>query len=395
MTTSSLDAQLEELLSEDAASAIERESSTFDEIIGPFQQRIVLFGAGNLGRKALRALRTHHIEPLAFSDNAAALWGTEIDGVKVLSPNDAAKQYGDSAVFFITIFSPGSSFRATTPQLLGLSCVKVVSFLSLLWKYPLECLPHMLVDLPHRILRQKGDVWKAYTLLDDDTSRREYVAQVQWRLRQDFDVLPPPMIQEQQYFPDDLFTLRVGEFFVDCGAFDGDTIRAIIKRRTDFGRIVAFEPDPSTFERLEKCLSELRDDVREKISAHRLGIGATKGTVRFEAAGSLGSKISDQGEIEVECDVLDEFLDGSTPTYVKMDIEGAELDALRGAEKIMQQNATIWAVCVYHKPNDLWRVPLLIASHCKDHHFFLRKYEGEMWESVCYAVPSARLSARP
>jgi len=366
---------------------MERERSTFDEITAPFQRRLVLFGAGTVGRIALRALRSHSIEPLAFSDDAAALWGTEIDGVRVLPRVDAAHQFGRSAAFVVTTRA-GSGFSSIRRELLDLSCAKVVPFLSLLWKYPL---PQTLVELPHRILRQEVEVRKAFALLGDDISRREYVGQVRWRLQQDFDLLPPPISQEQ-YFPDDLFTLVAGEVFVDCGAFDGDTIRAIIKRRTDFGRIVALEPDPTNFERLQEYLSGLPKAIRDKISPRRLGVGAVKGKVLFEAGGTVGSKVSDHGDVEVECDVLDHLLEGCTPTYVKMDVEGAEIDALHGAERTVAQNSAIWAVCVYHRPEDLWRVPLLISSHSEEYRFFLRKYQPDVSESVCYAVPSKRLS---
>jgi FkbM family methyltransferase len=390
MATPSLETQLDALLGEDFASAIEREKTTFDELTAPFGRRLVLFGAGNLGRKVLRVLRSQGIEPLAFADDTTTLWGTKIDGVPVLSPVAAADQFGRSAAFVVTIFTRGSNLSSLRMRLLELSCVKVVPFLSLLWKYPHECLPHMAVDLPHRILRQKDDVRDAFILLGDDVSRREYVTQVRWRLLQDFDVFLPPISQEQ-YFPDDLFTLVAGEVFVDCGAFDGDTIRAIIKRRPDFGRIVALEPDPTNFQHLEEYLSELPSLIRDRISPLRLALGAVKGKVRFEAAGTEGSKISEQGEVEVECDVLDDLLDGCIPTYIKMDIEGAESDALRGATRVIHQNSAIWAVCLYHKPEDLWRVPLLINSCSDGYSFFLRKYQPEVWESVCYAVPSKRL----
>jgi FkbM family methyltransferase len=388
MAVVALEDQLEDLLSEPITSAMEREKSTFDELTAPFEQ-IILFGAGNTGKKTLQVLRSHGIEPLAFADNAAAIWGQEIEGVRVLSPVDAAAKFGRSAVFVITILA--GNFLLIRKQLVELSCSKVVSFLSLFWKHPLECLPYWLVDLPHRTLSQKNDVLKAFALLGDDESRREYVAQVRWRLLQDFDSLPPPSTRDQ-YFPDDLFTLEANEVFVDCGSFDGDTIRAILKRRTDFRGIVALEPDPINFNRLQQYLSELPNVIRDKILPLRLGVGAVKGKFRFEAAGNQGSNFSEQGEIEAECNALDNILDGYTPTYVKMDVEGAELDTLSGAIRIMHQNFAIWAVSLDHKSEDLWRLPLFISSHTHGYRFFLRKYIGEIWDTVCYAVPKHRMA---
>ena len=79
---------------------------------------------------------------------------------------------------------------------------------------------------------------------------------------------------------------------------------------------------------------------------------------------------------------------------MKLDVEGAEFDALKGAAGILNRGATVWAVCVYHKQGDMWQLPLpLHASVPAEHYrFFLRKHGGEIFDTVCYAVPSSRLS---
>ena len=79
--TDALRNELEELLSEDIASAQRREREAFDELASPYQERLVLFGAGNLGRRVLTVLRGSGVEPLAFADSNAALCGQEIEGV--------------------------------------------------------------------------------------------------------------------------------------------------------------------------------------------------------------------------------------------------------------------------------------------------------------------------
>ena len=389
MSGSRAEAQIKSLLNESIDSAKERERSTFDAITAPFQRRLVLFGAGNLGRAVLQILRQDGIEPLAFADNAGNLWGNEVHGVKVLSPADAAQQFGESATFVVTAFRPGLDFLSIRQQLRSLSCARVVSFASLFWKHP-ECMPYLLLDLPHHLLLQKEKVWQAFAVLGDEMSRNEYVGQIRWRLFQDFDALPPPARQEQ-YFPDDLFSLDREEVFIDCGAYDGDTVRAVISHRPDFKHILSLEPDPGNFERLRQSLLGMPDPVRGKISARNIGVGATNGMLRFDAVGGLGSKFSGRGESEVASVRLDDLLDGCRPTYVKMDIEGAEMGALSGAHKTLGLDSVIWAVCVYHKPEDLWEIPLYIDAHSQGHRFFLRKYLREVWESVLYAVPAERV----
>lgn len=215
------------LLSEDIISVINREKSTFDRLVAPFGESLVLFGAGSLGRKAFAGLRGVGIKPLAFADNNPRLWNKSVDGLQVLSPQDAAQKFGGRAAFVVTIWRAGRGHRfvRTRQQLLDLNCLRIVSFTSLFWKYPETFLPHYCLDLPHKIYQETDDVRKALSLWAVDDSRREYVAQLRWRMLLDFDGLPSPVAQEQ-YFPNDLFSLSPDEVFVDCGAFDGDTIRS-------------------------------------------------------------------------------------------------------------------------------------------------------------------------
>jgi hypothetical protein len=93
----------------------------------------------------------------------------------------------------------------------------------------------------------------------------------------------------------------------------------------------------------------------------------------------------------VDCIVLDEFLTGKRPTWIKMDIEGAEFDALTGARQLIERGAPILTVCVYHQQDHLWEIPLLMRSFRPDYCFFLRPHFLESWDVVCYAIPPARL----
>src|SRR6185369_10212652 len=95
---------LEMLFSEPMEDVRKREQFKFDALAAPFEKSLVLFGAGGLGKKTLVGLRRIGIEPLAFADNNPDLWGKYIDGIQVLSLKDAAKKFGQNAVFVITIW---------------------------------------------------------------------------------------------------------------------------------------------------------------------------------------------------------------------------------------------------------------------------------------------------
>ena len=91
-----LDQQLEELLAESIEAAQQRQASTFDELTGGNATKLVLFGAGNLGRRTLTGLRKIGIEPVCIIDNNKSLWGQTLDGLPVHSPAEGAALYRDS-----------------------------------------------------------------------------------------------------------------------------------------------------------------------------------------------------------------------------------------------------------------------------------------------------------
>jgi FkbM family methyltransferase len=389
----SLALELERLVSEDATAVAEREQTTFDRASAPLGENLVLCGAGGLGRKTLAGLRSRGVEPLAFADNNPRLWNTSVDGLPVLEPREAAGRFGRRATFAVTIWRAGGTHRLAQArrQYEDLGCSRVVSFAPLYWKYSDTFLPYYCLDLPHRILPDADEIRQAFHLWADERSRQEFVDQLRWRLHLDFDRLTSP-VSEEQYFPTTLLSLQPDEVFVDCGAFDGDTIKSIVARRgSDFGRIIALEPDPISFEKMRGYCSTLPAAAREKIDLWQVAAGRRRETLRFETTGTAASKVG-SGTLEVQAIPLDELLAGQAPTFIKMDIEGAELDALTGSRDTIAHHAPVLAICVYHVQDHLWRIPLFIRSLCEDYRLFLRPHNEECWDLVCYAVPRERLN---
>lgn len=388
-----IETSLRELLSEEVVSAIQREQTTFDEQASPFGERLVLFGVGGLGRKTLMGLRQAGLEPLALADNNPALWGQQVEGVPVLSPPAAAHEFAKNAVFVVTIWWAGGTYRFehTRQQLLNLGCSKIISFAPLFWKYPDIFLPYYAIGLPHQLLQQREQIAEAYALWADESSRREYLTQLRWRLRMDFDGLSSP-VAHAQYFPDDLFDLSRGEVLVDCGAYDGDTLRVFFTRQPAFsGKFFAIEPDPQSFQALKQYAATLPEAWRERVTLLPLAVGASRETVRFAASGLASASVSSTGTLEVDSVPLDDVLENVRPTFIKMDIEGAELDALQGARGSIERNLPILAICVYHQPDHLWQIPLFIRSLSNQYRFFLRPHNEGGWDLVCYAIPVNRL----
>ena len=249
------------------------------------------------------------------------------------------------------------------------------------------------MDVPSKTVEDAASIKSLFSLWQDEFSRQEYLAQLKFRIFGDYDSLSAPVPQES-YFPDDLFDLLPDEILIDCGAFDGITVKNFLKRPKKFkGKIVAYEPDPVNFRLLKQYTSSLAKGVKERIIPLPYAVGAKHEIVHFDGTGTMGSAIRNTGKLEVECVTLDDNLNSLqvVPTYIKMDIEGGELDALEGARHLIQKEKPILAICLYHRYNDLWLIPLYIRSLVKDYRLFLRPHEIEGWQLVCYAIPTSRL----
>jgi FkbM family methyltransferase len=384
---------LEELLSESVASAKKREKSTFDQLAGNSDPLLILFGAGGLGKRTLAGLRKLNIEPLCFSDNNQSLWNSTVDGMAVYSPEEALRKFPD-AVFVLCIWSDviGHPLKEVENQLNSFKKTTVVSFGFLYWKYPEAFLPYFGIELPHRTLEQADSILSAFSLWSDDASCNEYLAQVRWRLGFDYGGLSVP-VKYKQYFPEDIFGKDSNEIFIDCGAYDGDTLRTFLnKYGIDFNKYFACEPDPQNFKKLNDFVSGLPDlRLRDKIEVRQYAISDRRKTIPFAANGSLQSGIREDGNITVDCVALDEEFKNYIPTYIKMDTEGSEPEIIQGASNTIKNFSPILAISIYHRHDHIWQLPSLVHGLSFGYKFFLRPHCKASWDLVCYAVPQDRL----
>jgi FlaA1/EpsC-like NDP-sugar epimerase len=133
MKKEELISELYALLNESPESVAERERTAHDKLTKSFKNRLILFGTGKLGRRTLKGLREVGIEPLAFCDNNSVIWGSDIEGLKVLSPEKAVSEFGANAAFVVTIWNNtlGHPLEVVRQQLQSYGNCAVVSFLPL------------------------------------------------------------------------------------------------------------------------------------------------------------------------------------------------------------------------------------------------------------------------
>lgn len=171
------------------------------------------------------------------------------------------------------------------------------------------------------------------------------------------------------------------EIFVDGGCFDGNTALGFIKWCSGTGGYVyAWEPDA---ENRQKC-KRILDESGIKYELIPKGLWNEGTALKFEMDGS-SSKISEVADTMVQVDSIDRVI-AEPVTYIKMDIEGAEYQGILGAKEMMLKYKPRLAICIYHKPEDIWELPKLIHQINSDYVFYLRHYSFGDVETVLYAL---------
>jgi FkbM family methyltransferase len=221
-----------------------------------------------------------------------------------------------------------------------------------------------------------------YELLGDELSRKTYAAFVNSKLGGDEGLLYE-VWSKDQYFPEGIISLSDREVFVDGGAYSGDTMLAFLRKtKNQYARGYAFEPDPANAARLRALAGRHR--WRDVLVLTK-GLWSKAEALRFYASeGPSISAVSGTGNTSVVVDTVDN--EAPEATFIKLDIEGAELEALKGAAGTIKRNRPKLAVCLYHKPEDLFEIPLFLKSLVPEYRFYLRQHQPVACELVLYAV---------
>lgn len=221
-------------------------------------------------------------------------------------------------------------------------------------------------------------------LFADDLSREVYFAAIRYR-KTHHPKDAPVYSKHDQYFVKNIVPLSEQEIFVDCGAFDGDTMREFIKTtKGNYASIVCFEPVKEYHERLEK-----RGRGR-RVTAIQAGVYKETTTLHFNAEGGKGSAISskaDEHTITVPVQAIDDTPECANATFIKMDVEGAEMDALLGAKNTILRNKPKLAICIYHKHRDFVDIPNWIHKLVPEYQLYVRHHSFSVNETVLYAIP--------
>lgn len=336
---------------------------------------VVFYGCGAIFASIVETWMRYVGRPIDFCcDSNPEKWGQRYCDVPCISTEQLIAMKSECAIF-VTVGKYQDVFDFLEEE--GFTSV------NLIYKYDLVASDY-LDEQPAEFVAER--LVSARTLFSDAQSLKVFDTIVRRAIGGDKTIdLMSSVCDPIQYFDRAVVPLSDDECYVDVGAYNGDTIehfRKLVDGR--YERAYGFELDPANFSKLEKTVQGLPD--RDKVEIFNLGAWDSTGEVRF----SIGKSQSTVGEGDCVGHVvpLDDVLCGRRVSFIKMDIEGAELHALRGGQKLIKQAQPKLAICVYHHLSHLWELPLYIRELLPDHQLFLRHYTSLEYETVCYAIPA-------
>ncbi|OFV92557.1 MAG: hypothetical protein A3H95_06585 [Acidobacteria bacterium RIFCSPLOWO2_02_FULL_64_15] len=343
---------------------------------------VLVYGAGSRGREMAVFLLDRGYRVLGFADIAA-------------KPNQAwrdlpvrtlvqwrARMSLEGTILVVGIHNHRVPMAPLLDALSESGARRVINPVEFHALFPLQLPDAYWLTSPATYRDQRETLGLLGDLFEDATSRDLLDRVLAFRMSGNYSLLPAPS-QADQYCPQDLPRWKNPLRLVDCGACDGDSLRQFRAQGYDFAQLVAFEPDPVNFAALSRQVRELGGGV-----CMPCGVRRETGLVGFESNGTGSSRISESGGHVIQCVSIDAAVPGLSPTLIKMDIEGAEPDALLGARQTISTYRPGLAISVYHCPAHLWEIPFLIASWDLGYRFHVRMHGHSSFDLVLYALPN-------
>jgi len=338
---------------------------------------VVLYGAGNAGRTVARNLMAKGVTVAAFLDAGAAV-GESRDGIRVYTLAEWMKsRQPEKFNVLVSIYNPYVDIVPIIDQLRAAGFSRVLSMIDYVNFCPDDKENRLWLAPSAYYFGKEERIEAARSLLADDCSREWFEGALRVRRAGDWHALPRARLGDQ-YVPVDLPRWVEPMRLIDCGAYDGDTLDAVLRDGYRLEAVAAFEPDPHNY---AKLAARPRDFNAMYLPC---GVSSSTSLVQFDAGHGINSRIDASGELTIQCVTIDEALPSFAPNLIKMDIEGAEPNALLGAERTLRRHRPGLVIALYHRPSHLWEIPVWLAGLNLDYKMYIRGHCHCGYDMVLY-----------
>ena len=312
----------------------------------------------------------------------------------------------DDYVVLIAVYD-GYALKRIMQQLAGMNVphyysAVILSFANMIDRYDFDGNRKYHELNTYKVIEENADKIECVRkMLCDEKSVMLYdcfVEKVKYNLKDYMDVADDLY---EHYFSDGIFKYTDKEVLIDGGAFDGDDTVWLSTMLQQEGRKLkkayCFEPDNSNFAKTYRNLemhfgvdARLRQDGAvaecEQFIVFRSGLFDKNCGMGFCEYGAHSSRFTEENtDISIPAVRLDDVVDDKV-TFIKYDLEGADIPAIQGAEKIIRKYKPKLALSIYHNIEDLWEIPLLVKEYVPEYKLFIRHHTTCLWDKIMYAA---------
>lgn len=345
-------------------------------------KKIALFGFGRTGRQIYDIIKSD-VE-LIIDDSLSLEGQKQYQGIRIISKEQfTADSDRQNYLVIICIFKPFVSIKSIAKKFQHYN-VETLPFYSL---YKVEGLKNMLSD--NLFFSQKHSIedLDVKGVLVDQLSRKVYTEFN--KLKKEFGISKIPY-SSREVVSEFIDFANHGITFIDCGAYDGDTIRDFVKSSADeFRKVIGIEPDRKNFAALKAYVkNNFFDEARFELI--NKAIWFNNEGIYFSEMETMESKITlDNTATKVESITIEELVTQnaiSGPVLVKLDLEGFEESILEECiDKIINQNVS-FIVSAYHTPVELNNLIKIFSKYATGFNFYLRCHGFNGEDLNLYAI---------
>ncbi|MDR1001384.1 MAG: FkbM family methyltransferase [Clostridiales bacterium] len=357
-------------------------ADTASAIISPYK-KIIIYGAGNLGKRTLAILTNlGRQDDVAFFLDANPSGKTHYANIPIVLPDsdtvsDAIKE---KALVIVAVMLNKSDYNSLEKRIKGYGYQNTLNAYALMT----TSVQVSRVSEDMRYISDSADaVCDAFMLLSDEHSKSVFANILQAHTQHNYGDAIDANIP--QYFDNSVPFANNYRRFVDCGAYNGDTLNELMSR-TKCEWYIGFEPSLESYSLLVKNAMSYKIDTL----CLPLAISDESGFVKFDDRSSGNSRIAEDGKSILQTVRLDDIIKNPDGLTIKMDIEGSEAAAICGAERLIKSGAPDLAICVYHYVSDLWEIPNMLHVLTPQYRFYLRNHYEYTFETVLYATVGGR-----